>query len=248
MSGDPIQIQNNFERVLTEIEQVRKKSRYSSKHVNLVVVTKGQTVDVMRAAYSAGVRMFGENYPEETEQKIAALGELQEANWHMIGHLQSRKARIVASYFNMMHSLDSLDIARRLNERLSLINRNLPVLIEVNVGGETSKFGFEASNPAEWARLLEDFAKIADLSCLAVRGLMTMPPLYELAEKSRPNFSKMRNLQSFLRKNLPNVCWDELSMGTSYDYQVAVEEGATYVRIGTAIVGERQKPLRSERK
>lgn len=241
MDGLSEQIKIKYERVMTEIEQARKRGKYSAGKVNLVVVTKAQSIEVIQAAYAAGVRLFGENYPDETEKKLDDLHDLPEAKWHMIGHLQSRKAKIVAQHFEMLHSLDSLELADKLNERLIQVGRILPVLLEVNVGGETSKFGFQANQPDHWKDLLDPFQQINKFSNLAVRGLMTMPPIFQDQEQSRPYFVQMRLLQSFLRTHLPAICWDDLSMGTSVDFSVAVEEGATYVRVGTAIVGERPR-------
>jgi hypothetical protein len=241
MYGLSEQIKIKYERVMTEIEQARKRGKYSAGKVNLVVVTKAQSVEVIQAAYAAGVRLFGENYPDETEKKLEDLHDVPEAKWHMIGHLQSRKAKIVAHHFEMLHSLDSLELANKLNERLIQVGRILPVLLEVNVGGETSKFGFQANQPDHWKELLDPFQQISELSNLAICGLMTMPPIYENQEESRPYFVQMRLLQAFLRNHLPVTCWDEISMGTSLDFSVAVEEGATYVRVGTAIVGERPR-------
>ena len=235
------QIKCNYERVLSEIEQARKRGKNSAEYINLIVVTKAQPIETVRAAYAAGVRLFGENYPDETEAKIKNLPAMPGASWHMIGHLQSRKAKIVADHFDMVHSLDSLELAIKLNNRLNQAGRTMPVLVEVNVGGETSKFGFQAHQPDKWEEILDDFRQISSLSNLEIRGLMTMPPMYEDFEQSRPHFLQMRLLQEYLRTKLPNICWDELSMGTSADYPIAVEEGATYVRVGTAIVGERPR-------
>jgi PLP dependent protein len=235
------QIKSNYERVLSEIEQARKRGKNSAKDINLVVVTKAQPIETVRAAYAAGVRLFGENYPDETEAKMENLPAMPGASWHMIGHLQSRKAKIVADHFDMVHSLDSLELAIKLNNRLNQAGRTMPVLVEVNVGGETSKFGFQAHQPEKWGEILDDFRQISSLSNLEIRGLMTMPPMYEDSEQSRPHFVQMRLLQEYLRTKLPYICWDELSMGTSADYPIAVEEGATYVRVGTAIVGERPR-------
>jgi pyridoxal phosphate enzyme (YggS family) len=235
------QIKTNYELVLSEIERAKKRGKSSAEKVNLVVVTKAQPIETVRAAYAAGVKLFGENYPDETEAKIQNFTDLPEARWHMIGHLQSRKAKIVAEHFDMVHSLDSLELAIKLNNRLDQVGRSIPVLLEVNVGGEASKFGFQAHRPEKREDFLDDFRQINSLSNLEIRGLMTMPPVYEDVEQSRPHFIQMRLLQGFLRTHLPDICWDELSMGTSADFPIAVEEGATYIRVGTAIVGERPR-------
>ena len=232
-------IRNNYERVISEIERSREQSRTAAKNVRLVVVTKGQSVETLRAAYAAGIRIFGENYPDETEKKLEQMVGLDDIEWHMIGHLQSRKAKIIARSFSLMHSVDSLEIAVKINQQLTLVNRKMPILIEVNVGGEESKYGFQAQERTEWKNLVEEFKRIGDLDCLVVNGLMTMPPLYDDPEMARPHFIMMRQLSQFLAEYLPAMQWNELSMGTSSDFQEAVQEGATFVRIGTAILGPR---------
>lgn len=230
----------NYDHVLSEIERARAQSRTAAENVRLVVVTKGQSVETMQAAYTAGIRIFGENYPDETEEKLEQMNALHDIEWHMIGHLQSRKAKIVARSFTMIHSIDSLEIAKKLNQQLILVNRKMPVLIEVNVGGEESKYGFPAQDRSGWKNLVEEFKKIGELESMVVTGLMTMPPLYNDPEMARPHFIMMRQLSQFLSEHLPGMKWNELSMGTSSDFQVAVQEGATFVRIGTAILGPRQ--------
>jgi PLP dependent protein len=239
MADKPEEIRMNYEHVLDEIELARRRGKNSASEVNLVVVTKSQTVETIQAAYVAGARIFGENYPEQAEPKIMAMEGFQEIQWHMIGHLQSRKAPIIVQHFDMLQSLDNLELAQKLNGRLSLVNRKLPILLEVNIAGELSKSGFDAQVPERWQGLVSQFTEISKLSNLEVKGLMTMPPIYEDGELSRIHFKQLRELQKFLRIKIPSACWDELSMGTSFDYQVAVEEGATYVRVGTAIVGAR---------
>ena len=232
-------IRKNYERVISEIERSREQSRSAAKNVRLVVVTKGQSVETLRAAYTAGIRIFGENYPDETEKKLEHMVDLDGIEWHMIGHLQSRKAKIIARSFSMMHSVDSLKIAEKINQQLTLVNRKLPVLIEVNVGGEESKYGFPAQERTEWKNLVEEFKRIGELDSLVVNGLMTMPPLNDDPKMARPHFIMMRQLSQFLAEHLPAMKWNELSMGTSSDFQEAVQEGATFVRIGTAILGPR---------
>lgn len=157
----------------------------------------------------------------------------------MIGHVQSRKAQSVAANFNFMHSLDSLKLARRLDRFCADAGRVLPVLLEFNVGGEESKGGWEASDEARWAMLPGEVAEIFSLANLRVCGLMAMPPLGGDANASRPYFQKLRRLRDYLALQIPQAGLNELSMGTSSDYEVAVEEGATYVRVGAAIVGAR---------
>jgi pyridoxal phosphate enzyme (YggS family) len=206
--------------------------------VRLVVVSKSQPLEVIRAATAAGISIFGENYAEEALGKIAALKET-EVEWHMIGHVQSRKADMIAAHFTMLHSLDSSKLAVRLDHFCGELNRTLPVLLEFNVSGEESKFGFPAWEEGRWLDLQPDIEKILALSHLSVQGLMTMPPFFDDPERTRPYFQRLRRLQENLAAHFPQVQWRELSMGTSVDYVAAVQEGATYVRVGTAILGPR---------
>ena len=172
--------------------------------------------------------------------KLQSLREFSAVEWHMIGHVQSRKAQLVAENFNLLHSLDSLKLAKRLDRFCGEAERTLPVLLEFNVGGEDSKSGWLAGDETLWPALLDEVASVIALPNLQVRGLMTMPPLGATAELSRPFFQKLKRLQEYLVSQFPRTTFIELSMGTSGDYGVAVQEGATLVRVGTAIVGARQ--------
>ena len=172
--------------------------------------------------------------------KIQSLAQQSGVEWHMIGHVQSRKARLVAEHFALLHSLDSLKLAQRLNRFAAEQNRVLPVLLEFNVGGEETKSGWNASETPTWDLLLPEIKSVLNLTNLSVHGLMTMPPLGTDAEDSRRFFQRLRLLRDHLASAFHQADWHELSMGTSADYQVAVEEGATLVRVGTAIVGARR--------
>lgn len=207
--------------------------------VRLLVVTKTHAPDVVRASVQAGARFLGENYVEEAVQKMQALPDLAGVEWHMIGHAQSRKAELVAHHFAYLHSLDSLKLAARLDRFAGEAGRVLPVLLECNVSGETSKFGYPAWDEANWNSRLPEFSQIAALPNLSLRGLMTMAPFLPDAEQARPYFQRLRGLRDFLRQRLPQVSWNELSMGMSADFEVAVQEGATWVRVGQAILGAR---------
>jgi len=231
------------ERYLHTLEEITRSAQGAGRdpnQVKLVVVTKAQPVEVARAAIEAGARILGENYPEEGVMKIQSLQDFSAVEWHMIGHVQSRKAQLVAENFNFMHSLDSLKLARRLDRFCGKAGRTLRVFLEFNIGGEDSKSGWSASDETRWASLLEELSAVIALPNLRVNGLMTMPPLGETAEFSRPYFQKLKRLQGYLASQFPAVDFSELSMGTSTDYKVAIEEGATMVRVGTAIVGPRQ--------
>ena len=214
--------------------------------IKLVVVTKSQSLEVTRAAIEAGARMLGENYPEEGVMKIQSLPEFSAVEWHMIGHVQSRKARLVADHFALLHSLDSLKLAQRLDRFAAEQNHILPVLLEFNLGGEESKSGWEVPNAKDLDKILPDIQTVLDLPNLRVRGLMTMPPFADDPQDSRRFFQSLRLLRDQLASLYPQVDWRELSMGTSADYTVAVEEGATLVRVGTAIVGARKYKPESE--
>jgi PLP dependent protein len=240
MSGSVQSIRERYLQTLDNIASAARSSGRQSESVKLVVVTKSQSVEVTRAAIEAGAYMLGENYPEEGVMKLQSLREFSAVEWHMIGHVQSRKAQLVAGNFNLLHSLDSLKLAKRLDRSCSEAGRTLPVLLEFNVGDEESKSGWLAGNEALWPALLDEVATVIALPNLQVRGLMTMPPLGETAEFSRSFFQKLKRLQEYLVLQFPQVSFAELSMGTSVDYEVAVQEGATLVRVGTAIVGARQ--------
>ena len=245
MSDLVASIRENYQSVLDKIADSARKSGRASEDVNLVVVTKSQPLEVVQAAIEAGVSILGENYPEEGVTKIQSLSPQSGVEWHMIGHVQSRKARLVAEYYELLHSLDSLKLAQRLDRFAAEQDRVLPVLLEFNVGGEESKSGWDASDDSHWNAFLPDVESILELPNLRVQGLMTMPPLGTDSDDSRHYFQRLRKLRDHLASAFPEEDWRELSMGTSADYTVAVEEGATLVRVGTAIVGARR--YRSEK-
>jgi pyridoxal phosphate enzyme (YggS family) len=234
-------IQQNMQQVQEGIQRAAQSANRKAESVRLVVVTKAQPVEVVRMAIQAGARILGENYPEETLPKIQLLGRPDGTQWHMIGHLQSRKAGIVTANFDLLQSLDSLRLAEKLERQLAESSRVLPVLLELNVSGEESKFGWAAWEESQWNNLLPEIESIQALPHLALRGLMTMPPLYDNPEQTRPYFTRLRRLGDFLARRYGAEHFSELSMGTSVDYPAAVQEGATLVRIGTAIVGPRPK-------
>ena len=238
------QVESIRERYLETLENIARAARSGGRDpesIKLVVVTKAQPVEVAQAAIEAGAHILGENYAEEGVMKLQSLREFSAVEWHMIGHVQSRKAQLVAENFNYLHSLDSLKLAKRLDRFCGEAGRILPVLLEFNVGEEQSKSGWPAWNETLWPALLNELSSILAMPNLKVRGLMTMPPLGQTAEFSRPYFKKSKRLQTYLALQFPQADFAELSMGTSTDYEAAVQEGATLVRVGTAIVGPRQK-------
>lgn len=235
-------IRANYERVLEQIAKAARSAGRDPQAVKLVVVTKGHPLSAIQQALDAGIRRFGENYPEEGVEKILACAHQPGIEWHMIGHVQSRKARLISEHYQWMHSLDSLKLAIRLDRFAGEIGRKLPVLLEWNISGEESKQGWSAWDEQRWEDLLAEVSQIVDLPNLLVRGLMTMPPFFLDAEQSRPYFQRLRRLQEFFAQQLPQAFWQELSMGMSADFEIAVQEGATLVRVGTAIMGVRPIP------
>jgi PLP dependent protein len=241
MNAQAVQIQQRMEQIQERIRRAAEAAGRKAQHVRLVVVTKAQPAEVVRAALEAGAIYLGENYPEETVAKMQVLGRV-EANWHMIGHLQSRKAALVTDNFDLLQSLDSARLAEKLERRLAESSRTLPVLLEMNVGGEESKFGWQAQDEKQWELLLPDIERIMAQPHLEIRGLMTMPPYDENPENTRPYFARLRKMSEWLGRRYSAEQFHELSMGTSVDFEAAVQEGATYVRIGEAILGPR--PMR----
>jgi pyridoxal phosphate enzyme (YggS family) len=205
--------------------------------VRLIAVSKGQPEERVREAFAAGMREFGENYLEEAAPKIQALD--PSIRWHMIGHVQSRKARGTAELFPVIHSVDSHRLARRLSRFAVEGGKTLEILLECNLSGEAAKFGFAAADSAAWDVLIGGWEAILALPGLSVTGLMTMAPFSDDPETSRPVFRLLRELQEQARRRLPQAAWRELSMGMSDDFEQAVEEGATMVRIGRALFGPR---------
>jgi len=241
MELSPDKIKENYSIVEEEIERSVRVVGRNFEDVKIVVVTKGQPIGVVRSTIIAGIHRLGENYVGEASKKITAIREGigTPVEWHMIGHIQSRKARSVCELFDYVHSVDNVKLANRLNQYATDIGRMLPILLECNVSGESSKFGWKAWDEERWDDLLNDFIQIAYLSSLEIKGLMTMAPYLNVIEETRPIFRRLRHLSEYLNVHLPACDWSELSMGMSSDYQIAIQEGATSVRIGTAILGKR---------
>ena len=232
-------IAQRYERILARMARAAQRVGRRPKEVRLVVVVKGQPLPRIQAVVEAGARDLGENYPEQALPKMQALAQVPDLRWHMIGHLQRRKAKIVAQYFYMMHSVDGLRAAQALEKRLAQQDRTLPVLLEFNVGGEAQKHGWPAHDEAAWPALADAIAPVLEFPHLQVQGLMTVPPWRDDPEAVRPFFRRLRRLRDFLARRFPRHTWEHLSMGMSHDFEVAIEEGATFVRIGSAILGPR---------
>ncbi len=211
----------------------------SPDEITLMAVTKTVEPERIKEAYAAGLRVFGENRVQEFEGKSAALSELKDAEWHLIGHLQSNKAKKAAELFHAVDSVDSLRLAEKLNQAAVEANKKLEVLIEMKVGEEESKAGIPLDSPELESVLLA----APKLESLQIRGLMTVPPFTEDPEGARPYFRLLRDLRDQIAaRKLPGIQMDVLSMGMSHDFEVAIEEGSTCVRVGSAIFGTRIKP------
>ena len=232
-------IADNIARIRERISQAAARAGRNPDSVTLMAVSKTVEPERIRQAYAAGVRVLGENRVQEFADKATALKDLTQAEWHLIGHLQSNKANRAAELFQAVDSVDSLRLARKLDLAAKQEGKQLSALIEINVGGEESKSGIAASSPE-----LEDILNAAgDLSHLQISGLMTIPPYSEDPGGARPYFRVLRELrEKIAARSLPRVKMDVLSMGMSHDFEVAIEEGSTCIRVGTAIFGERPKP------
>ena len=208
------------------IHRLQDRIRASGREITLLAVTKTIPPERVDAALAAGITVFGENKVQEAKAKIPLVS--SRAHWHFIGHLQSNKARDAVELFELIHSVDSVKLAGELDKWAAHAGKTQPILLEINVAGEAQKFGIKPED------LPATLAQINQLSRLDVRGLMTVPPYCEEAEKVRPYFRRLREL-----RDAAGLC--ELSMGMSHDFEIAIEEGATIVRVGTAIFGERKK-------
>jgi len=233
-------IQQNFHQVWDRIDRAARQSGRDPGKVKLVVVTKGQPMEKIRAVLVAGAQRLGENYVEEAASKMQELKSEPRPEWHMIGHIQSRKARSVCELFDYIHSLDSLKLAARLNRFAGELGRRMPVLLEFNISGEATKSGFQAWDKSMWSGLITEIKAILEFRNLVVSGLMVMPPYDPDPDSVRPYFRLGRELRDYLSKHVSQGTWRELSMGMSNDFEVAIQEGATFVRIGEAILGKRQ--------
>jgi pyridoxal phosphate enzyme (YggS family) len=198
--------------------------------IKLVGVSKTVETDRINEAIEAGITILGENYVQEAQKKIEEIG--RPVSWHFIGHLQSNKAKYAIRLFDMIHSLDSIPLAEELNRRAEQADRMMKVMIEVNLSREATKFGTDEEMVLNLAK------RIRNLNHLSLEGLMTMPPYFDSPELSRPYYIALRELKGKMAKE--GIAMRELSMGMSSDFEIAVEEGATYVRVGTAIFGPRK--------
>ena len=232
-------ISQNIAEVRDRIAAAASRAGRPPEEIVLMAVSKTHPPEQIREAYNAGLRLFGENRVQEFAGKAQALTDLVEADWHMIGHLQTNKAAKAAELFVAVDSVDSVKLAEKLDAAARFVGHKLGVLVEINVGGESAKSGV-----APDSRELEELLQAAPrLEALEFRGLMTVPPFTDNPEEARPYFRKLRDLQETIAKRrLPSITMNALSMGMSHDFEVAIEEGSTCIRVGTAIFGERSKP------
>ncbi|MGC2112318.1 MAG: YggS family pyridoxal phosphate-dependent enzyme [Candidatus Korobacteraceae bacterium] len=232
-------IASNLSAIHERIAQAATRTGRNPEDVALMAVTKTFPAQRIIEAYDAGHRLFGENRVQEFGEKVSALVNLRGAEFHMIGHLQSNKTGKAADIFDAIDSVDSSKLAARLNTSAEELGKTLDVLIEINVGGEEAKSGIGPESP----ELEQILAGAPDWQHLHIRGLMTVPPFTDDPEGARPYFRRLRELRdSLAARNLPAVELSELSMGMSHDFEVAIEEGSTCVRVGTAIFGDRARP------
>jgi PLP dependent protein len=231
-------IAENIAAVCERVDQCARRAGRHSGNVALMAVSKTHPPERIREAYASGVRLFGENRVQEFASKAGALTDLAEAEWHMIGHLQTNKAATAAELFGAVDSVDSLKLAEKLDAAARALGKKLSVLIEIKVGGEPAKNGVVPNS-----RELEELLLVAQrLEGLEFRGLMTVPPYAADPGDARTYFRKLRELRDAIAgRKLPAIRMDELSMGMSHDFEIAIEEGSTCVRVGTAIFGERSK-------
>lgn len=232
-------IVGNVAHVRARIAAACQRAGRSADEVTLVAVSKTRTPEEIQMAYDCGLRHFGENRVEEAETKLPSLRVAfagDPAIWHMIGHVQSRKAHRAAP-FDVVHSLDSLRLAQKLDAAAGELNKRLAVLVEVNTSGEEAKEGFPAWEDDQIPELVAQLGGLAALAHLDVRGLMTMAPIVAEQELARPYFRRLHWLRAMLCQEAPFCAWTELSMGMTDDFEIAIEEGATLVRIGRAIFG-----------
>ncbi len=229
-------IRANLEAVRDRLHRAASRARRDPASVRLIAISKTFGLDHVRAAAAAGQTDFGENRVQEALQKIEASADVK-IRWHLVGHLQSNKVRKAAGAFAAIHSVDSLELLRRLDAAAAEAGSHPEVLVQVDLAGEATKFG---ATPDE-ARAMVRAA--ADCGAVRLAGLMALPPLFEYAEKARPYFVRLRALRDELvGAGVPAPLLRELSMGMSHDFEVAIEEGATMVRVGTAIFGARPRP------
>ena len=227
-------ISENLVQVKRCIIEAAKRAGRDPSGVRLLAVTKEQSGATVAKGIQAGMTLFGENKVQEASGKIEAFGRKNGLEWHFIGRLQKNKVKFIFDLFDLIHSVDSLALAEAIHKKAQKIGSCMPILLQVNISGEKSKLGID---PLDLPREIRKFAKLEGVK---ISGLMTIPPFDRDPETSRPYYARLRELRDTCSSlNIPRICLDELSMGMSNDYEVAIEEGATLVRVGTGLFGPR---------
>ena len=227
-----VDVAANYRKIIDRISEAAQRAGRNPREIKLLAAAKSQSVELVQAAIAAGVRLIGENYVQEAESKRQVISDTVE--WHMIGHLQRNKVKAALNTFELIQSLDSMALALELDKEGRRNGKTVSTLIEVNLGDEASKSGIGQDEVAELLK------RVGDLSHVRVEGFMAVPPFKEKPEEIRPYFRALKDLQVELQRLVPNVSLNQLSMGMTHDYPVAIEEGATIVRIGTALFGPRK--------
>jgi PLP dependent protein len=227
-----VDVAANYRKIIDRISEAAQRAGRNPREIKLLAAAKSQSVELVQAAIAAGVRLIGENYVQEAESKRQVISDTVE--WHMIGHLQRNKVKAALNTFELIQSLDSMALALELDKGGRRNGKTVRTLIEVNLGDEASKSGIGQDEVAELLK------RVGDLSHVRVEGFMAVPPFKEKPEEIRPYFRALKDLQVELQRLVPNVSLNQLSMGMTHDYPIAVEEGATIVRIGTALFGPRK--------
>ena len=227
-------ISENLVQVKRCIIEAAKRAGRDPSGVRLLAVTKEQSDATVAKGIQAGMTLLGENKVQEASGKIEAFGRKNGLEWHFIGRLQKNKVKFIFDLFDLIHSVDSLALAEAFHKKAQKIGSCMPILLQVNISGEKSKLGID---PLDLPREIRKFAKLEGVK---ISGLMTIPPFDRDPETSRPYYARLRELRDTCSSlNIPRICLDELSMGMSNDYEVAIEEGATLVRVGTGLFGPR---------
>ena len=227
-----VDVAANYRKIIDRISEAAQRAGRNPREIKLLAAAKSQSVELVQVAIAAGVRLIGENYVQEAESKRQVISDTVE--WHMIGHLQRNKVKAALNTFELIQSLDSMALALELDKEGRRNGKTVRTLIEVNLGDEASKSGIGQDEVAELLK------RVGDLSHVRVEGFMAVPPFKEKPEEIRPYFRALKDLQVELQRLVPNVSLNQLSMGMTHDYPIAVEEGATIVRIGTALFGPRK--------
>ncbi len=227
-------IAENIAQIRDRIDAACSRSGRNKESVHLIAVSKVKPAELVDAAFEAGQKLFGENYVQEFSDKVTQVK--KPITWHFIGALQSNKVKYIKGKVAMIHSVDRLSLATEINKQWSKLDSSIDILIQINIGNEESKSG---CRPADLETLIREAAKLPYIN---IKGLMCLPPHDDDPERVRPYFTRMKQLsEQIAQLNIPGVTMDELSMGMSGDFEVAIEEGATLVRVGTAIFGARKK-------